>query len=202
MLEQVHYVSKKLFMTGLLASMALLTGCASMYVDTATKEVPVTEFKQVANPKPVNVVFEFQTKGVPNSRATAFLKDQVIEQVKASQLFTVENGGSDAGMLNITLNNMPITEDAAAKGFVTGLTFGLAGSTVSDGYICTISYLAPGQTQPIVKTARHAIHTTVGNATPPAGVVKAANAETAVRSMTREVVSNALNDLSHDQQFD
>jgi len=157
--------------------------------------------KKVAQPKPVQLVFEFQTKGAPNARATDLLKEAVIKQVKESGLFSSIEAAPTEAMLNITLNNVPLTEDAASKGFVTGLTFGLAGSAVTDGYICTVTYLPAGQAKPIVKTAKHAIHTTLGNANPPAGAQKSTNVEEAVRTMAQEVLSNALKDLSFDESF-
>lgn len=194
---------RRMVMASALTGAALLTGCASVYVDTATKEVPVSQMKKVADPKPVQLVFEFQTKGAPNPRVTAMLKDVVNKEVKETGLFSsvATDPTPNIGLLNVTLNNVPITEDAASKGFVTGLTFGLAGSAVTDGYICTVSYLPPGQTTPIVKTARHAIHTTLGNANPPAGAKKAASPLEAANQMTREVLSNALKDLSYDSAF-
>lgn len=186
-----------------LAFTALFAGCASYYVDTATKEVPVTEMKQVTQPKPVQLVFEFQSKGAPNPRVTDHLKENIIKEVKESRLFSSVSTDPTPGvaMLNITLNNVPLTDNVGAKGFVTGLTFGLAGNVVTDGYICTVSYLPAGQTTPIVKTVRHAIHTTVGIANPPPAAQKSASIREAVDTMTRNVLSNALKDLSDDPAF-
>ncbi|KHK57380.1 hypothetical protein PI87_08905 [Ralstonia sp. A12] len=190
-------------MAATLTGAALLTGCTSFYVDTATKEVPVSEMKKIADPKPVQLVFEFQTKGAPNARATTLLKDTVAKEVVDAGLFSkvATDPTPNVGLLNVTLNNVPLTDNAAAKGFVTGLTFGLAGSAVTDGYICTVSYLPPGQATPIVKTARHAIHATIGNANPPAGAQKSASVLDAIQKMTRDVLSNALKDLSYDTAF-
>ena len=182
---------------------ALLTGCANFYVDGTTREVPVAQFKRVAEPKPVQVLFEFQTKGVVNARATDHLKSQVIDQVKASGLFASvdDKPVANGSVLSVTLNNVPLTDDAFSKGFVTGLTFGLAGSKVSDGYVCTMTYTDPKQPNPLVKQARHAIHTTLGANSVPTNAAKADNVESAVRTMTRQVVSNTLNDLSQDVSF-
>jgi hypothetical protein len=194
---------RRMVMAAALTSAAFLTGCASFYVDTATKAVPASEMKKAADPKPVQLVFEFQTKGAPNPRVTTLLKDTAAKEVIETGLFSKVSTEPtpNVGLLNVTLNNVPITDDAASKGFVTGLTFGLAGSAVTDGYICTVSYLPPGQATPIVKTARHAIHTTLGNANPPAGAKKSATALDAVQQVTREVLSNALKDLSYDAAF-
>lgn len=191
---------RALVVMGALAASAFMTGCASMYVDTATKEVPVSEMKKPAQVKPTQVVFEFQTKGAPNAAATNLLKEGVLAQVNESGLFAPASGPG-AAMLTISLNNIPLTKDAASQGFVTGLTFGLAGSAVTDGYVCTVSYLPAGQSAPIVKTARHAIHTTLGSGSPPAGAGKPVDPTTAVKTMTRDVISNALRDLSLDPSF-
>ena len=111
----------------------MLSGCASFYVDGSTQEVSASKFNKPAQAKPVQVLFEFQTKGVTNARATEQLKAQVIEQVKTSGLFSQVSDSplSSGALLSVTLNNVPLTDDAFSKGFMTGLTFGLAGSTVS-----------------------------------------------------------------------
>lgn len=185
-----------------IASGVFLTGCASVYVDTATKEVADSEIKRPAASLPATVVFDFQTNGAPNAAATKALKDQVTAQVEKSGLFQApKSPGGNAALLNITINNVPITKDAAQQGFVTGLTFGLAGSSVTDGYICTVSYVPADGRPTIVSTARHAIHTTLGNAAVPANAVKSANVEEAVRTMTRQVIANALRDLSTNPQL-
>jgi hypothetical protein len=175
------------------------------YLDPGTKEVPASEFKRVAQPKDVSLTFEFQTRGAPNSRATKVLEDQVKHQIQECGLFgkIQPQASPEVSWLSITLNNVPITDqgDAASKGFVTGLTFGLAGTAVTDGYVCTVSYLAPGMKAPIVKTSRHAIHTTIGNASPPVGAIAAESPKEAAMTMVRQVLSQALRDLSFDDQF-
>jgi len=186
-----------------LAATALLGGCASAYLDGATKEIPVAQFKKPASPAPVQLLFDFQTKGVANARATEFLREKVIAQVKSSGLFS-EVGSAvvpNGAVLSITLNNVPLTDDAFSKGFVTGLTFGLAGSQVSDGYVCTASYRANGDAAPVVKQVRHAIHTTMGAAATPGNAVKMPNHNEAAIQMTHQAVSNLLNDLSNDANF-
>ncbi|KAK43282.1 hypothetical protein BG58_34345 [Caballeronia jiangsuensis] len=197
-------IFRRIVTASVLLATTLLAACTSVYVDTQTKQVPVAQMKKVADPKPVQLVFEFQTKGAPNARATDTLSSAVSKEVKDSGLFSTvsSNPQPNAGMLSVTLNNVPITEDAASKGFVTGLTFGLAGNTVTDGYICTVSYLAPNRTTPIVKTARHAIHTTIGNANAPANAQKSPSALDAINQMTLDVLSNALDDLSRDPAFE
>lgn len=183
-------------------SVLLLTGCANMYVDSSTREVATAEFKKPDPLHAVQALFEFQTKGVSNARATDHLKARVIDQIKSSGLFSEvsENPVDGGALLSITLNNVPITDNAFSKGFATGMTFGLVGSQVTDGYVCTARYVNGGAPA-IVAQARHAIHTTVGNASAPSNATKAANPNEAVTLMTHQIISNVLNDLSHASQF-
>ena len=78
---------RALVVSASLAAATLMTGCASMYVDTATKEVPVASMKKPAQLKPTQVAFEFKTRGAPNAAATKQLSDAVLKQVAESGLF-------------------------------------------------------------------------------------------------------------------
>lgn len=187
----------------LLIMFAALTGCSSFYVDGMTKEIPTSQYRHLEPAHPVQVLFEFQTNGVTNATATDFLKKSVIEQINTSGLFSAasEEPVTGGALLGITMNNVAVTDDAFTKGAVTGLTFGLAGSQVTDGYVCTASYSNGITAQPIVKQARHAIHTTVGASEPPPNSHKAATLDEAVTLMTRQIISNVLNDLSNEAAF-
>jgi hypothetical protein len=182
-----------------------LSGCATAYVDGALKNANLSEVQKPAQPTDAQLLFTFQSKGTANARATEALKGDVSKLVEQSGLFAVV--GADPALsgsiINITLNNVPITDqgDAAAKGFATGLTFGLVGSAVTDGYICTIEYVPPGGGAKVSKTTRHAIHTTMGAKGAPENGVKAKNLEDAVRTMTRQVIIEALKELSKDPSF-
>jgi hypothetical protein len=199
------FAFRKLFVVGLVASSSFLTGCMSMnmYVDTATKEIAVAEMKKVAAPKPVAISFEFQTNGKPNAAATDMLKEKVVAQVKESGLFSAVDAtpGNGVNMLNIVINNVPITKDAASQGFATGLTFGLAGTTVTDGYVSTVRFLPAGKTEFIVTTAKHAIHTTIGNTSAPANAGQPLDGVAASTTMTRQILSNNLRDLAANPGF-
>jgi hypothetical protein len=194
---------QRFFLAAILVCSLGLTGCVTPYIDGAVKEVSADNFKKPVTPAPVQLIFEFQTKGVLNPRATGFLKTQVTEQVQTSGLFaSVSDDANQAGgLLSITLNNVPITDDAFAKGFLAGFTFGVVGTTVTDGYVCTVKYFPSGKTEPVVKSTRHAIHASIGATSGPVNATKMDSLEAAVRAMTRQIVSNALNDLSQDPSF-
>ncbi|HUI61556.1 MAG TPA: hypothetical protein VLX90_15110 [Steroidobacteraceae bacterium] len=183
----------------------MLSGCVALYVDNGVPDTQPSEFHRPQTPQPVQLLFSFQTKGVANARATDILKDQVKETVTASGLFSAVSPDPVAGgaILSVTIDNEPITsqQEAMAKGFGTGLTFGLAGSEVTDGYICTVDYLgAPGSAR-ISKVVHHAIHATVGAHAAPANSTKAPDARTGVKTMARQAVGAALKALSDDPAF-
>lgn len=195
---------KKLLQLLLASSMLLLSGCASFYLDTATPELSAAQFKQPQNLQSVQLLFEFQTKGVFNASATEFLKAQVLKQVQESGLFSevTEGVSSSNRTLTIALNNVPVDDDAFAKGFATGFTFGLVGSQVTDGYVCN-AYLLDNETgsAQLSVNARHALHTTLGSKGAPKNAVKMKNIDEAVRNMTTQIISHILNDLSKHENF-
>ena len=179
---------------------ALTTGCATHYVDTGLKDVKV---RKAADAKPVQLVFEFQSKGVANGRATEVLKAQVTELATQSGLFSAVSAEPVPGgaLLNITLNNVPVGDEAVSKGFVTGLTFGAVGNVVTDGYICNAVYVPANGGNRVSTEVRHAIHTTLGAKGAPPNAVAAASLDEAVQTMTRQVVSNALDRLASNATF-
>lgn len=188
----------------LAAVFSVLGGCAAFYVDGHAPEVPAAQFRQPAQPVDVQLLWEFQTNGVANARATEMLKARVQEQIAGSGLFAKvsEAHTPGAGLLTLTVNNVALNDDAAAKGFVAGLTFGLAGQTVGDGYACTLRYSSPrAGTGPLVKSGKHVIYTSLGTGGPPQGAQKMASIDEAVTTMLRQLISRTLNDLSQDIAF-
>jgi hypothetical protein len=178
------------------------TGClsAKMYVDPALPKVAKADLVQAPQPQPVQVLFEFRTKGNANARATNQLRPRVVAVAAESGLFSAvapdANGG---GVLKIVIDNVAITDNAAAKGFGTGLTFGLVGSMVTDGYVCTASYTRNGSVTEA--TARHAIHTTIGNHAGPPGLTPM-DPQTAVNQVMDQLTWNVLKQLSDKKAFD
>lgn len=182
-----------------------LAGCIAphAYVSNMTKEVPASQFHKPDPVHPVQVLFEFQTKGTANVRATEAFKKNVMDQVAASGLFdkVSEEPAAGGALLSIKVNNVPLTDDAAAKGFATGLTFGLKGSTVTDGYEATATYVSATGAPVITTSAKHAIHTTIGNSDAPANATPADSLQGAATMMLHQVVSQLLNELSHQPEF-
>lgn len=185
-------------------AMTSLGGCAAFYVDGNAPEVPAALFNKPSSPAEVQLIWEFQTKGVSNARATEFLKTRVQEQFAASGLFSKVSDAPVPGgaLLTATVNNVPLNDDAAAKGFVAGLTFGLAGQTVGDGYECTVRYMpARSGAAPLVASGKHVLYTSIGTGGPPPGAQKMGGMEEAITTLIRQLISRTLNDLSKEPAF-
>ena len=156
----------------------------------------VEDLRPATQPQPVHLLYEFRTKGTPNAAATGHTKATVVDTVTKSGLFSTVSDAPVAGgrTLTLVIDNIEVTKDAVSKGFTTGLTLGLVGSTVTDGYVCTATYSAPGA-QPKTRAVNHALHTTIGNATPPEGLTGMPPNE-AIPIVVRQLTLNALQALS------
>ncbi|MET0499826.1 MAG: hypothetical protein ABW106_16310 [Steroidobacteraceae bacterium] len=150
----------------------------------------------------MQLLFTFQTKGTTNAKVTEALESEVTAAVAASGIFATlgEAPALSGATLHIVINNVPLDDAAFAKGFATGLTFGLVGSAVTDGYICTVDFVSPRGVK-VTKKLRHAIHTTMGAKGAPANAVKAKSLDEAVHTMTRQVTTAALKELADDPVF-
>jgi hypothetical protein len=178
---------------------------AATYLDTQIRELKPEERIPVAKPRPVQIVFQFQTNGSPNGRATSVLKQTVIDRVKASGIFSDvgEDPVQGGAILTVTINNTDDAEETESDQMATGLTMGIVGSTVTDHYTCTIEFAAGAPNAPkFTKTAEQRIFTTVGlTASAPPNAEKTESADAAIYKMVRQVVDNALNGLAGDRAF-
>lgn len=149
----------------------LLWGCTSSYVDPQYKNVTMADIKAPAEKYRIRLHTEFQTNGTPNERATKLFTERAREALEKTGVVVIvaETDTAPAADLRIVMNNVGDVGAAAAKGFGTGLTFGLVGSMVTDGYVFDASYTPQGGNV-IKRHYKHAIHTTVGNAEGPKGL--------------------------------
>jgi len=179
---------------------ASLSGCISMnsYIDPALPTLRSEDLRANRTPQPDQVHFEFRTKGAPNARATEFAKPIVFDTVRSTSLFSNVAEAPVAGgrTLTLVIDNVPVTQDAASKGFATGLTLGLAGNTVTDGYLCTATYTAPGA-MPKKSEIKHALHTTIGNAEGPKGLTPM-KMDKALPVVVKQLTLNALQKVRKD----
>ena len=187
-----------------IAAISALSACGSFYVDDSIHDLTAAERAPVAAPKPVQLIFDFQTKGVSNTRARDLVSAQATTAVKDSGLFSTvgPDAQPDGAVVQVTINNVPLDDNAFAKGFMVGFTFGLVGTTVGDGYICTVDYLGGPNEARITKMERDAIYTSLGaTASTPVHATKMKGLDEALHLMVHKCVGNALNDLARDPGF-
>ncbi len=153
-----------------LAIVFMLTGCMSTksFIDPTYPKVSYEAVTKKTQPLKLNLVVEFQRNGESYPRANPLLKDNAERILRATGVVTPTLGGSD-GEMKITVNNIADTAGAAAKGFGTGLSFGLVGTTVTDAYEMSVAITVNGKT--VTRSGiKHAFHTAIGNTTIPAGL--------------------------------
>jgi hypothetical protein len=194
----------RLCFAGLL--LACLSACSTKayYVAKETSEVPSSEFRATQPLRPVQLLYEFQSDGVPNARVTLRHKPEVLAQLAASGIFaSVSESPTDgAALLTITLNNVVTGRgDAIAKGVVQGLTLGLVGSTVTDDYVCTARYSAEPGAPTLAKEAHHAIHSSSGLTGTPENATRVESLVDALKKMRTQIISTVLRELSNDPGF-
>jgi hypothetical protein len=165
----------------------VLTGCLNSYVVPLLPHVTYEELLATRNARPVVLTVAFQRNGAPYERAT-----KVLTTAKVFSVVRVERV-ENADELKIILNNVGDVGDAFGKGALTGLTFGAAGSTVTDGYVMTATFTRAGQ-PPVEKVYRHALLSTVGNAKGPEGL-KPMGLTEAFDQVVQDLVLNLILDL-------
>ena len=180
---------------------------AAEYVYDGLPDVKPEDRALVAQPQPVQLLFQFKTRGAPNARGTKYLRDVVVETVKNSGVFTDVSDGPtpNEAVLSVDIDNIAAPkdmQDAEGKGFTTGLTLFMAGNNVVDHFECTVTYVAGPGAPMITRKAQHAMITQIGliNKAPP-HAVKVGAIKDAAFVMARQIVSNPLNDLAKDPGF-
>jgi hypothetical protein len=144
----------------------VMTGCisAKSYVDPKYGPVSYADAKKPAKPHDVKIDVEFQRNGEHIPRVDKELRANV-EKVFINSGVVAPSANATDITIKVTCNNIADLKGAMAKGFGAGLTFGAAGTAVTDFYQITIG-LKQGNTV-VEKKYDHAIHTTIGNKAAP-----------------------------------
>jgi hypothetical protein len=141
------------------------------YVDPDFPQSDLARLAPNREPKPVALLVEFKSKGATRATATQTVRSRIFEIMGTSKQFgaiEIDQPTTDRRLF-ITIDNVGDTGDAKAKGFATGLTLGLVGNTVTDLYVMQTAFQVPGR-PPINGSYKHALHTTIGNASGPPGL--------------------------------
>jgi hypothetical protein len=63
------------------------SGCVTAYVDSGLQQASLADVRKPARPTDVQLLFQFQTKGTANAKATDILRKEVGELISSSGLF-------------------------------------------------------------------------------------------------------------------
>jgi len=147
----------------LVCAIILFSGCtAKSYVDKKYEDRPSQKVLVSTVPYEVKITVEFQRNGEHLEGVDKQLKDSVVSAFKSSGI--IPTNVDTKASIKVICNNVANIGGAVSKGILTGLTLGIAGSTVSDYYQIHIEY-TNGDTI-VQKEYNHAIHSTIGNASP------------------------------------
>jgi len=185
------------FGTFALASAMALSGCISVksYVDPTYARTAYEDLRKPAQVLALKVNVEFLRNGQRLPKADNEVRGHVERVLRGSGLITPSESAAD-GEITIAVDNVGDLGKSAAKGFGTGLTFGLAGSTVQDGYVMTVTLTTAGKT--VTKSGyKHVLISTVGNKKGPEGLTPTTPGA-AFGTIVEQMLLNVLGDLQKD----
>jgi len=185
----------RVMVAGIVALVGLAgSGCISVksYVDPAGHRASFNDVQRVSPPYQLVVRVEYELNGKERPRALHSLLDHVERSLRASGVAVPYDGtGTAAGELLVIVNDLGNVAGAAAKGFGTGLTFGLVGSEVADHFEVTIR-LTQGSSV-FEHKYQHALISTVGLHSAPAGLSPVSPAD-GINRIADDVLLNFLQD--------
>lgn len=169
-----------------------LSACTHSYTSPDFQKYRVSDLKVPSQSFAARMEVEFFRNGQPLPAVIPQVKREVTQTLRRTRVIELSDNAEHT--FKISANNVADLGDAVRKGFGTGLTFGLAGNTVQDHYEVSCSYLDRNKVLH-TENYQHAIVTTVGNASPPTGMLVHPNLNAAFSSVMDDVVINCLGDL-------
>ncbi len=149
----------------LVLCLMLLPGCMNSYVDPGFAKISVDKLKQPSGGTvDVQVKAKYLLNGEHKPGADKYIIAPVERVLLQSGVFKPYRTDQSI-VIDVVLDNKANLEDAAAKGFATGFTFGLVGSGVTDFYEFKVVCQVNGQS--VTRSYKHALHTTIGAKEPP-----------------------------------
>ena len=172
----------------------MLVGCISpkSYIDPSKPKLTYSDIKKSKEPIPLKLNTVFLRNGEPYPKANPTLLDNSSRILRATGIIDPD-GANSVGSITITVNNVADMGAAAGKGFGTGLTLGLVGSTVTDNYELTMAITVNDKT--INKAGiQNSISTAIGNSSIPAGA-EALTASLAFQKVLEQMILQALKEI-------
>jgi len=182
------------FVMAILFCCAAITGCSSpkSFVDPSIPKVSYDDVKRRAEPLKLKLVVEFQRNGEHLPKVDSTLRDNTERVLRGTGVIVAANDQT-AGEIKIVVNNIADLASARAKGFGTGLTFGLASSTVTDAYEMALTITINGKT--ISRSAvKHSLFTIIGHGKVPEGV-ESIPANVAFERVLEQMILRVLHEM-------
>ena len=185
----------KILLTSLL--IICLSACLSTktYPDPQYRKASSASIGSFSAPVKIRLEVVFQRNGKSMPKVVKTVRPLVEKHLTSSGAFVLVTD-SAAPVLRFTLNNVANLDEAMKKGFVTGLTFGGKGSTVTDYYEAKIELVAANGKQ--TKNYKHALVTTIGNTNAPLQGVAPLKMMDAFNVVIQDIVMNFLQDMKAD----
>lgn len=174
-----------------------LSACLSTktYPDPQYRKASSASIGTFSAPVKVRLEVVFQRNGKSMPKVVKTVRPMVEKHLTGSGAFVLVTD-STAPVLRFTLNNVANLDEAMKKGFVTGLTFGGKGSTVTDYYEAKIELAGADGKQ--TKNYKHALVTTIGNTNAPLQGVAPLKMMDAFNVVVQDIVMNFVQDMKTD----
>lgn len=177
----------------LLTLCALTAGCITprSFLDPSFPLATYDNVERLPEPISVRVVVTFERFGKHFPAAEPELQRLTERTLRGSGLLLPAKDG--AGEFQITVNNFGDAGAAIAQGFGTGLTFGLVGTTIADGYDTTVLITYGGK---LVKrvAVKNGIRTAIGN-TPSTSSIETTTPAVAFERVIESIILGILVDM-------
>jgi len=174
-----------------------LSGCISVkvYVDPSMAKTGYEDLRKPAEPLALKVNVEFLRNGKRVANAENELRGDVERILRATGVI-VPSASAENGEISVTVNNVGDLGSAAGKGFATGMTFGLVGTSVQDGYEMSVTLTIHGSS--VTKSGyKDVLISTVGNKKAPEGLTPT-SPSAGFATVVEQMLLNALSDLQKD----
>ncbi len=183
---------KIVFLTIFVAS---LSGCISpkTYVDPSFSKATYDDINPVVDKYESEILVEFQRNGKLFERANKEVRGHVERTLRATGVITPSLEDANISV-KVTVNNVADMGEAAAKGFGTGLTFGAAGSLVTDYYKITIEF-TDSNGKKLTENYKHALHTTIGNKSAPFNNVESTTPADGFGTVVEQTLLNFIKEM-------
>lgn len=175
-------------------------GCTTTksYVDPQYGRATYDDINRRSDPYNLKIVVEFQRNGKHLPQFDSELMGHV-ERVIRGTGFAVPATQDTSGELKVIVNNIAELGEARAKGFGTGLTFGLVGSTVTDFYEME-AVLSLNDKVIKKNNYKHAIHSTVGLKEAPEGL-EPMTPSAAFGKIVEQLILNFLQNIQNSEDL-